>query len=450
MNDAKQNHEANDHNHSTLVNQLLVLVLNDDPEFLSFYKEHLEKENGMAIFESDNQPKAMELFYQLYPDYVIINVNLIAEDGIHVLDGLVQLCQDNHVPILISLDKDDLELRHACIALADDVISSRVEPVELVTRVIRNLKKRNRILDQILIDPMTGINNYKSLQQEIEHQLNDLKRSHEPFSMVYVQVDDLPDVQETYGYAIGHQLVKELGKFIQNSIRPSDSLYRFHREGFVLVLPKTVKEDAMKLLYRLIERFAKLRFQTTAGEICGTFSARVLDFMDPLQTVEQCLTLMPFPKDQAVADRKACVMDGTADFTSITLRKLKVGIIDDDRLIREMLKHQLEDIADQDFEIEIRAYPDGEEFFNDPWHRQNERFLLIIDRIMPKMDGLEVLQKIRTQYDRRRYLCMMLTSRDSEEEISMAIQRGANDYMIKPFSIKELRARIRRLIRGTR
>ena len=78
----------------------------------------------------------------------------------------------------------------------------------------------------------------------------------------------------------------------------------------------------------------------------------------------------------------------------------------------------------------------------------SERFLLIIDRIMPKMDGLEILQRIRTQYDRRRYICMILTSRDSEEEISLAIQRGADDYMIKPFSIKELRARISRLIRG--
>jgi two-component system cell cycle response regulator len=262
-------------------------------------------------------------------------------------------------------------------------------------------------------------------------------------------VDDLPIVQETYGYATGHQMVKELGSFMQNSIRPSDSLYRYHREGFVLVLPKTVKEDAMKLMDRLIKRFAQLRFQSVDGDISVTFSARVLDFMDPLQTVQQCLMLMPFLKDLAV-DRKASVMDGTADSTSITLRKLKVGIIDDDRLIREMLRHQLEDISDQDFEVEIRTFPDGEEFFNDPWHRQNERFLLIIDRIMPKMDGLEILQKIRTQYDRRRYLCMMLTSRDSEEEISMAIQRGADDYMVKPFSIKELRARIRRLIRGTR
>ena len=437
---------ASGYMHSTLDNRPLLLVLNDDPEFLFLCQEHLEKANGMVIFESDNGSNAIEIFYRLDPDYVIINASLIAADGIHAVEGFVQLCQESHVPVLISLDTDDSRLRHECIALADDVIAADADPAELIAIVNRNLKKRNRILDQILIDPMTGIYNYRSLQQGVERQLNDLKRSHQPFAMVNVQVDELHNLQETYGYAAGQQIEKELGCFIQNSIRPSDSIYRYPREGFVLILPKTVKEDAMKLMDRLIKRFAELRSQAAVGDISVTFSARVLDFMDPMQTAEQCLLLMPFPKDQD--DRKASVMDGMADSASITLRKLKVGIIDDDRLIREMLRHQLEDIAEQDFEVDIRTYPDGEEFFNDPWHRQNERFLLIIDRIMPKMDGLEILQRIRTQYDRRRYLCMILTSRDSEEEISLAIQRGADDYMIKPFSIKELRARIRRLIRG--
>ena len=421
--------------HSTLDNRPLLLVLNDDPEFLFLCQEHLEKANGMVIFESDNGSNAIEIFYRLDPDYVIINASLVAEDGIHAVEEFVQLCQESHVPVLISLDTDDSRLRHECISLADDVIAADADPAELIAIVNRNLKKRNRILDQILIDPMTGIYNYRSLQQGVERQLNDLKRSHQPFAMVNVQVDKLHNLQETYGYAAGQQIEKELGCFIQNSIRPSDSIYRYPREGFVLILPKTVKEDAMKLMDRLIKRFAELRFQAAIGDISVTFSARVLDFMDPMQTAEQCLLLMPFPKDKA--DRKASVMDGMADSASITLRKLKVGIIDDDRLIREMLRHQLEDIAEQDFEVDIRTYPDGEEFFNDPWHRQNERFLLIIDRIMPKMDGLEILQRIRTQYDRRRYLCMILTSRDSEEEISLAIQRGADDYMVKPFSIKD-------------
>ena len=267
--------------HSTLDNRPLLLVLNDDPDFLFLCQEHLEKANGMVIFESDNGSNAIEIFYRLDPDYVIINASLIAADGILAVEGFVQLCQESHVPVLISLDTDDSRLRHECIALADDVIAADAEPAELIAIVNRNLKKRNRILDQILIDPMTGIYNYRSLQQGVERQLNDLKRSHQPFAMVNVQVDELHNLNETYGYAAGQQIEKELGCFIQNSIRPSDSIYRYPREGFVLILPKTVKEDAMKLMDRLIKRFAELRFQAANGDISVTFSARVLDFMDP-------------------------------------------------------------------------------------------------------------------------------------------------------------------------
>lgn len=450
MNNRDQNAGTNNHVYPMGENQPQLLVLNEEPELLSFLKEYLEKENGMVIFEANSQMKALEHFYTVCPDCVIVNGSFIMNVGIHTITGFVHLCQENHIPILIVLDKYNFTLRKECITLADEIMGYPNGLEDLVIRVNYHLKKRNRIREQILVDPMTGLKNEIFLQQEVERQIHDMKRSHEPFTMVYAQVDDLPAIRKTYGYVIGHQVVKELGSFIQNSIRPSDSLSRYHNEGFVLVLPKTVKEDAMKLMDRLIKRFTQHRFQTSAGEISVTFSARVVDFVDPMQSTQQCLALMPFPKDQTAADRKAIVMDGTADFNSFALRKLKIAVIDDDRLIREMLRNQLEDIEVQDYDVEIRAFPDGEEFFNDPWHRQNERFLLIIDRIMPKMDGLEILQKIRTQYDRRRYLCMMLTSKDSEADISLAIQRGANDYMIKPFSLKELRARIKRLIKGSR
>lgn len=433
--------------YSTGENQPLLLVLNDDPVLLFFLKFYFEKENGMIILESNSQMDALEYFYKVYPNCVIVNGSFISKVGIHVFEGFAHLCQENHIPILIAY-KDNLVLRKECLTLSDDIMVYPNELEDLVTRVIYHLKKRSRIMDQILIDPMTGVKNEKFLAQEVERQIKDMKRSYEHFSMVYAQVDDLPAIQETYGYAIGHQIVKELGTFIQNSIRPSDSIFRYQKEGFVLVLPKTVKEDAMKLMNRLIKRFTELNFQTSAGEISVTFSVSVVDFVDPFPSVQHCISLMSFPKNLAI-DSKAIVLDGTADVTSFTLRKLNIAIIDDDRLIRELLTNQLKDIEDLDYEVEIRAFPDGEEFFDDPWHRQNERFLLIIDRIMPKMDGLEILEKIRTQYDRRRYLCLILTSRDSEAEITLAIQRGANDYIIKPFSMKELRARIKRLIRGS-
>jgi diguanylate cyclase (GGDEF)-like protein len=304
-------------------------------------------------------------------------------------------------------------------------------------------------MSQLLIDPMTGVKNHIFLEQEIEELLSDMKRSHESFTLVNIELDGLYRIRQTYGHKTANEMMKGLAHFFKQSLRPADSVARY-QQGFVLVLPKTYREDALKMLGRLMSKFSELKFDTAQGDVSATFSAKVLDFVDSGQTASQCLSLLPFLSEEKNEDGKEFLIDGREQETGNIVRKLKIGIIDDDRIIRELLKIQLNDFGEEEFEVEVKSFADGEEFFNDPWHRQNERFLLIIDRIMPKMDGLEVLQKIRTQYDRRRYLCIMLTSRDSESEIALAIQRGANDYLIKPFSLKELRARINRLLRGSR
>ncbi|KJR44950.1 response regulator receiver modulated diguanylate cyclase [Desulfosporosinus sp. I2] len=209
----EQKTEANNPVYSKGENQPLLLVLNDDPVLRLFLKYYFEKQNGMIIMELNSQMEALEYFYKEYPNCVIVNGSFISKMGIHVFESFSHLCQENYIPILITLDKDNLALRKECITLADDVMVYSNKLDDLVIRVIYHLKKRSRIMDQILIDPMTGVKNEKFLAQEVERQIKDMKRSYEQFSMVYAQLDDLSAVQKTYGYAFGHQIVKEFRGF---------------------------------------------------------------------------------------------------------------------------------------------------------------------------------------------------------------------------------------------
>jgi two-component system, cell cycle response regulator len=402
--------------------------------------------SDIEIVEAENSTQGTALCYGLNPDAVIIHTSLIDQEGSHAITEIIELCENNYIPILVLTPSIEIDF-YKKYAFAGDIIKSPIDTFNFTGELLKHLEKRKKIMNQILIDPMTGTKNQSFLEQEVEKLLNEMKRSHDSFSLVYIELDGLQGLRETYGYKVISELMKGLADFFKQSLRPADSIARY-REGFVLVLPKTYKEDALKLLGRLMSKVTQSKFDTAQGQLIATFSAKVLDFIDSTQSARQSLSLMPFSIEQMNDDRKEYLIDGREQDTK--LRKLKIGIIDDDRIIRELLKQQLDDIGEEEFEVEIRSFADGEEFFNDPWHRQNERFLLIIDRIMPKMDGLEVLQKIRTQYDRRRYQCIMLTSRDSEAEIALAIQRGANDYLIKPFSLKELRARIKGLLRGSR
>ncbi|WP_238933704.1 response regulator [Brevibacillus choshinensis] len=417
-----------------------LLLVDKDSSSIDFFASCLENDKTMVKVDSSYQKvEILKHLIDNQTDCVLINVDSSDTEIVPLLTQIKESCENRSVPLLVAGTNIPFETKLELLLYADDVFVLPIEPAELVLRIQKLVDNRIKVRSQILIDPLTGAYNDRFLIRELERHLNDFKRSHEPFTMIHMEIDDH---HVTHPSEARDALLKGFVEYIQRSVRPMDVFCRYKDEGFILILPKTYKEDAIKLMNRLIGRFSQ-------GEWKSTFSCVVLEFSEAIHSPENCLKMMAFPEDRRERQEKGLVIDRTEEQPS-THQKLLIAVIDDDRLIREMLKDQLADIGDEMVEVEIRSYSNGEEFFEDPWHRQNQRFLLIIDRVMPKMDGLELLQKIRTEYDRKRYVCLMLTSRDSESDIALAIQKGANDYVVKPFGLKELRARIRRLIRGTR
>ncbi len=68
--------------------------------------------------------------------------------------------------------------------------------------------------------------------------------------------------------------------------------------------------------------------------------------------------------------------------------------------------------------------------------------LLVLDWLMPRMDGVDVCRKVRARHDRQLSYIILLTSRGSKEDLVEGLEAGADDYVTKPFDAQELRARI--------
>ena len=117
--------------------------------------------------------------------------------------------------------------------------------------------------------------------------------------------------------------------------------------------------------------------------------------------------------------------------------KPKVLLVDDDRGLVDMLSMALEDAG---FAVE-RAH-DGKS----GWERFSgfSPDLVVLDLLMPEIDGLELCKRIR---DRHVTPVVMLTSRDDEMDKVLGLEIGADDYVTKPFSTRELIARVRAALR---
>jgi two-component system response regulator ChvI len=115
-----------------------------------------------------------------------------------------------------------------------------------------------------------------------------------------------------------------------------------------------------------------------------------------------------------------------------------VAIVDDEEHLRENVSRALRAEG-----YRTAVYSDGA----DAWESFSEAMpdLVILDIIMPRMDGLELCRRLRASSDS--LPVMFLTSRDEEFDRVLGLELGADDYLCKPFSLRELTARVKVLFR---
>ena len=121
---------------------------------------------------------------------------------------------------------------------------------------------------------------------------------------------------------------------------------------------------------------------------------------------------------------------------------MKLLVVDDERAVRESLRRALEL---EGYEIELAA--DGSEALSALQEEEPQPDAVILDVLMPGVDGLEVCRRLRAAGNRVPVL--MLTARDEVENRVAGLDAGADDYVTKPFALEELLARVRALLRRT-
>jgi len=115
----------------------------------------------------------------------------------------------------------------------------------------------------------------------------------------------------------------------------------------------------------------------------------------------------------------------------------KILIVDDEPPIVEMLAYNLKRANYQ-----VLVARDGEEAL--ALARREQPDLIILDLMLPRLDGLEVCRTVRRECD---VPIIMLTARDSEVDRVVGLELGADDYVVKPFSVRELVARVKNVLR---
>jgi len=115
----------------------------------------------------------------------------------------------------------------------------------------------------------------------------------------------------------------------------------------------------------------------------------------------------------------------------------KILVVDDERPIAEIIKYNLQKEG-----YEVQTVYDGEDAIK-MVHKMNPE-LVILDVMLPRKNGFEILKEIRMEYIMP---IIMLTAKDDENDKILGLELGADDYITKPFSTKEVVARVKANLR---
>ena len=117
---------------------------------------------------------------------------------------------------------------------------------------------------------------------------------------------------------------------------------------------------------------------------------------------------------------------------------LKIIIVEDDASIRTMLEYYFKSMGHQ-----VEAHESGEELFA----HEVQGDIALLDVMLPGMDGLEIVRRLRQDPATAKLPIIMLTARQTEMDKVTALDAGADDYITKPFGVMELQARINAVLR---
>lgn len=223
---------------------------------------------------------------------------------------------------------------------------------------------------------------------------------------------------------------EEVLKFIRNS----DLVFHDpEKEGLWAVLPNSGKKEVQAFLKRLKSHFSL--------EDVHSYKVLFTEVRDSKMSLMEVVKIM---KSSTVDESPVHYIEGPWTITEKST--IKVSLIVNDKIVQEVLHRSISTMNFKNFLLDVRLFEDGLEFESSEWYTSANHHLVVLDDVLPKKNGIEVVHFLRNQASHQKFHIFMLTDRVSEENLINAYQMGIDEVIHKPFNLRLFEALFRRTI----
>lgn len=411
----------------------VILLVQPDPKIVNELHRHLSSDK-VRILHVAGVAAAQEAISVIDIAAVILGDELDDGSGLSLLSELRQNSATVALPVLMVSTNAEAEGR--AFGAGVDGYFVMPEGIKNLTNVLKTHLSRVEIAGASnKTDQLTGVGQHEAIVER----MREITRAPimEPASIVVLEFDRFKLVNERFGREIGDQALRQMIDTVVAALPEGGRISRSVGVEFILLLEGMDVPATTSLAQEILEAVHSRPLDSGDGETFSlTFSAGVAQLAsdtDPSVSIGHADRLM----QQARGSGGNRIKSGEMEPASPNRHRILVA--EDDPVTSRILDHILSRAG-----FEVFVANNGTDAYEEALRQPVS--LVLLDIMMPGMDGFEVLERLRRVPTYEKVPIVLLTSTTRTASVVKALEMGAQDYITKPFTSTEVVARVRRLI----
>lgn len=460
-----------------MTNSARILVVDDDPSGIALLVRSLENA-GYEVLPARDGFEAVEVATAEIPDLVLLDVDMPGRSGLEVCSILKGQKQTASIPVLfVTALSDPDQVLQAFNVGGCDCVTKPFRPKEVLARVSvhvrlrqaeQQLRAKNRQMKELTqqltstnaeletlsrIDPLTKLLNRRTWGEAIAREHERFLRHECAYSIVMIDVDHFKGFNDSHGHQAGDECLRQIADAISSTCRLVDSVGRYGGEEFVVLAPETQAEAAVRLAERIRRAIWTLGIphptNSNAGRVtvslgvalsvAGSWEDVLRQADDALYVAKKAGRNMVFagPGLPVFGGRKT---DKSLNSVESSTSAVTVLVVDDEPASRALCRDCLTRAG-----YEVREAENGKEALAAV--AQSSPDVILMDVLMPEMDGLECTRQLKADPDTNDIPVVMISAMTRNEDVRAGLEAGAEEYLTKPIRTTELTLRVRSMVR---
>ncbi|MCD6576945.1 MAG: diguanylate cyclase, partial [Anaerolineaceae bacterium] len=146
------------------------------------------------------------------------------------------------------------------------------------TNAMDNAKLFDKIQEMAITDSLTGLYNRRYFYMILDNEIKRAERYQSPLVLIMMDIDHFKNVNDKFGHLAGDQVLRSMSDICRKLLRQTDSMFRYGGEEFMIILPETNQEEALKVANRIRSTIAQNKFKINKRNVKITVSIGVSEY----------------------------------------------------------------------------------------------------------------------------------------------------------------------------